>query len=111
MKTQQRSASKYQECTDLCAECAIACEVCLAEMAGVDSRNDCPKCCVECAAVCNLCVRFMAWESVMAGQVCRICAEICDWCADQCGEHEHDHCQRCVEMCRNCAYECRRMVV
>ncbi|WP_419581559.1 four-helix bundle copper-binding protein [Stieleria magnilauensis] len=38
-----------------------------------------------------------------------MCAEICKWCADQCGQHDHDHCKRCAEACRKCVKECESM--
>ncbi|WP_390176068.1 four-helix bundle copper-binding protein [Mariniblastus fucicola] len=38
-----------------------------------------------------------------------MCAGACDWCAEQCGAHDHEHCKRCAESCRKCADECRKM--
>jgi hypothetical protein len=34
---------------------------------------------------------------------------VCEWCAEQCGAHNHDHCRRCAESCRVCAAECRKI--
>jgi len=34
---------------------------------------------------------------------------VCDACAEECGQHEHGHCQACAEACRQCAEECRAM--
>ncbi|WP_157699065.1 four-helix bundle copper-binding protein [Bernardetia litoralis] len=34
---------------------------------------------------------------------------MCEWCASQCGKHNHDHCKACAESCHKCAEECRKM--
>jgi hypothetical protein len=39
--------------------------------------------------------------------VLRECIEICQRCADECGKHDHDHCQQCAEACRACVEACR----
>ena len=33
----------------------------------------------------------------------------CEWCADECGLPDFDHCQKCAEVLRDCAESCRRM--
>ncbi|WP_158686517.1 four-helix bundle copper-binding protein, partial [Cronobacter sakazakii] len=30
--------------------------------------------------------------------------------AEECGKHDHDHCQRCAEACKKCADACRKML-
>ena len=78
-------------------------------MAGTKSMNDCPKCCVQCIDACLVAIKMMAAGSDYANDYCKLCADICDWCAEQCSEHEHKHCQKCAESCRTCAEECRKM--
>jgi hypothetical protein len=34
---------------------------------------------------------------------------VCDYCADMCEKHDHDHCKKCAESCRKCAEHCRNM--
>jgi hypothetical protein len=96
-------------CIEACQRCALDCENCLSEMMGKPSDNDCPACCRECIETCILCTQAMARQSRFADQYCGICADVCDWCAEQCGEHDHDHCQKCAESCRACAEACREM--
>ena len=103
-------SSKYQECIDACYQCLVDCQVCLTAMAGKESKNDCPNCCVECIDACYACIKSMAADSKWAEEYCRICAAICDWCAKQCVEHDHEHCQKCAASCRKCAELCRDMV-
>ena len=44
-----------------------------------------------------------------AAGTCALCAQVCEWCVEQCGVHSHDHCRRCAESCRVCAAECRKI--
>ncbi|WP_367281915.1 four-helix bundle copper-binding protein [Tunicatimonas pelagia] len=34
---------------------------------------------------------------------------MCEWCAQECDAHDHDHCKQCAESCRKCAEECQKM--
>ncbi|WP_240040798.1 four-helix bundle copper-binding protein [Pseudocnuella soli] len=51
----------------------------------------------------------MSLGSDRAKELCRLCADACEACAAECGQHQHDHCQQCAQACRACAEECRRM--
>ncbi|QDV78338.1 four-helix bundle copper-binding protein [Botrimarina mediterranea] len=76
-------------------------------MLGEKSNNACPKCCLECAAVCRLCVEAMTIDAKFANDYCRLCAQVCNWCAEECAAHDHDHCQKSAEACRRCAEACQ----
>lgn len=102
--------SKYQDCIDACQKCIVVNQDCLINMAGQKSMNDCPKCCVVCIDACYVSVKMMAADSQYAEQYCKICAEVCDYCAGQCAEHDHEHCQACAKACRECAEACRKMM-
>jgi hypothetical protein len=99
--------ASYTAAIEACQACAVACTDCLTQMAGMKSHNDCPRCCFQCAELCRVTVSLMAAHSRFAGRVAAICAEACSWCAEQCSEHEHDHCKRCAESCAECAEQCR----
>ena len=65
---------------------------------------------MECAAICYAAAQLMSMGSDRAKELCRICADICQECGDECGKHTHSkHCQECAEACRRCAEECRKM--
>ena len=98
-----------KDCIDACNLCAVDCGICFSHMAGKESINACPSCCIECAAICRLCTDAIARNSPFAKQLCKLCADICDWCAKECGAHDMDHCKRCAEACRDCAAACRKM--
>lgn len=61
----------------------------------------------DCAAVCILAMQAMASDSEFVKQICKLCAEICTTCANECDKHEHiEHCKMCAEACRKCTLEC-----
>ncbi len=101
--------SKYQACIEACLKCFTDCQSCLYQMATQKSMNDCPRCCIECVDACQVAIKAMINDSKWAGDYCKICAEICEWCAKECKEHTDDHCKACAESCRKCAEECRKM--
>jgi hypothetical protein len=100
----------YEACIRACRTCAMDCEVCLKEMLGKESHNACPACCYECIALCDLCAQVLVHNSPYALEYCRLCASVCDWCAEQCGAHKHAHCKQCAESCRQCARACRAIL-
>ena len=73
------------------------------------SMNDCPICGVQCIDVCLVPIKMMTADSNYAVQYAKLGTDICDWCAEQCAEQAHEHCQKCAESCRICAEECRKM--
>ena len=64
---------------------------------------------LECAAICSAAAQLMSLGSERAIEICKICADICDTCGEECGSHDNTHCQECSEACKNCAIECRKM--
>ena len=98
---------KYEACIAACQECLIDCQRCLHAMAGMESKNDCPKCCALCIDACLASIKFMVAGNLFAAEYCGICADVCQWCAEQCGQHEHEHCVRCANSCVKCMEECR----
>ena len=99
----------YRKCIEACQDCILRCEECIKGMAAEASDNDCPVCCHECLQLCQLCISAMARDSRNVKDTCALCAQVCEWGAEQCGVHSHDHCRRCAESCRVCAAECRKI--
>jgi hypothetical protein len=74
--------------------------------------RECIQRCLDCADICQLCARIMQQnESPFMKEICELCARLYEYCADECSQHEHQHCQQCADACRECAVECRKMVV
>lgn len=64
---------------------------------------------MECAAICYAAAQLMSLGSESAKGICQICADICEECGNECGQHQTDHCQQCAVVCKKCAEECRAM--
>lgn len=106
------SHDRYRKCIQACYSCAAACDhcatACLAED-NVAAMENCIRTDIDCADICRLAAAAMARGSASASDICRLCADICDRCAAECGKHDHDHCQACAKACRDCGEECRAM--
>ena len=101
-----------QACIDACDACAEACDRCAAaclheQDVAAMSRGIALD--MDCAGLCRLAAGYMARGSDFAGQLCKLCATVCQTCSDECSEHPMDHCKRCAEACRRCADECAKM--
>ena len=102
----------YKACIDACLKCAAMCNHCASaclqeedvKMMAKSIQLD-----MECAAMCYVSAQLMSLGSEKTNAVCRLCAQLCSDCANECSKHETEHCKECAEMCRQCADECSRM--
>jgi hypothetical protein len=102
----------YQACIVACHACVVACNHCAAcclQEPDVKSMVRCIGLDMDCAQLCEVAAALMSGGSDFAPQLCSLCAQVCQACADECGHHDIDHCQQCAEACRLCAAECRKM--
>jgi len=97
-----------QACTTCAQECHHCADACLGE-AGVTPLAECIRLDRDCAALCWLAAAFLSRGSRFADELCRLCADACDACSQECEKHEHQHCKRCAEACRACSEQCRQM--
>jgi len=95
---------KLLDCTLACEACATAClnEDDIAQM------RECIKLDRDCADICSQAATLLQRQSPIAKQYLLLCEEICRMCGDECGKHQHDHCQRCAAACRECAEICHQ---
>jgi hypothetical protein len=103
---------QYQACIDACLRCASICNHCASSCTQEEDVKMMARCIqldMECAAICYAAAQLMSLGSSKAEEFCRICADICEECGNECGKHKTQHCQECAEMCHRCAEECRRM--
>lgn len=103
----------YASCIRACYECATACEHCAAsclEESDVGTMTRCIALDMDCADICRLAATTMARGSEFTESICRLCADVCNACATECGKHSMDHCQQCAQACKRCAEECHSMV-
>jgi hypothetical protein len=103
---------KYAQCIDACNDCATACNHCAASCLAEDDVKMMAKCIaldIDCAAFFQLAAAAMARGSAYAGAICKLCAEICKACGDECAKHKAKHCKDCAKACHRCADECLKM--
>lgn len=104
---------KYQACIDACADCIVACK----DASSEDLKEDdiammarTIKLEHDCAAVCILAMQSMASDSEFVKQICTLCVEICNTCADECDKYNYmEQSSVCADTCRKCAIECAKI--
>jgi len=103
----------YKKCIDACLRCAAMCNhcasACLKEN-DVKMMTACIQLDMECATACYAAAQLMSLGSDRADEYCRLCVDLCEACAEECGRHDNQHCQECARACRDCAEECVQMV-
>jgi hypothetical protein len=62
---------------------------------------------IDCAAICATTADFIMHKSQFHRQLCALCADVCNACAQDC--MELDGMEECVEACRRCSQACRDM--
>ena len=100
---------QYKICIEACLRCAAICNHCASASANEPDahlRSACIQLNMECATICYTAAQLMSLGSEHIKEVCRLCAVICDACADECSKHNDPHCQETADMCRKCADEC-----
>lgn len=64
---------------------------------------------LNCSDVCQMAANFILTGSPFTANICRMAAEICEACAESCGEVAGM--LDCVDACRGCARLCRQIAV
>jgi len=90
-------------------KCITACETCATLCLQEDDVKMMARCIQldrDCADICMLTARFVGRNSEHKKHVMKECIEICKACAEECANHEHEHCQHCAAICKECAEAC-----
>ncbi|AWB28323.1 four-helix bundle copper-binding protein [Halococcoides cellulosivorans] len=98
-----------RDCIDLCTEAATLCEWCADECLGDAEMEDCARLCRDVADIASLHARLLARNSTSSSQIATICADLSETCAEECAQHDADHCQACAELLPEAAESCRQM--
>ena len=102
----------YKSCIDACLSCAAICNHCASSCTQEDDVKMMARCIqldMECAVNCYAAAQLMSLGSEKAKDICRMCADICEKCGNECARHKTGHCQECAQACKQCLNECRRM--
>jgi hypothetical protein len=94
--------TKLQECATACFHCADAClfEDNVSKMAACIQTDH------VCGSVCLTTSKILAGSFQDVNDLVRYCAKICGMCAEECRQHDHDHCQECARACESCKEAC-----
>lgn len=91
------------KCQKACNNCFDAC----LNEDNVDMMAECIRSDRECADMCGIVLDYAQRDSKILPELLQACIKSCEACADECEDHDHDHCQRCAKACRACAEECK----
>ena len=109
MATDQQAMDR---CIDECFAVAQVASRCADSCLGggqADAMAQCIRRCLDAVAITTACAELMIRNSPFAGPVCRVCADVCDACAEECERYEGDVMRQCAEACHRCAETCRQM--
>src|SRR5205823_13643510 len=90
---------------EACLQCLHWCSACVDEALNDPSRMaGSISLCHECAPVCSVWASLLSSNSQFAHELCSVCADICEACAAESGQHKHvETMRRCAETCARCA--------
>jgi hypothetical protein len=101
-----RAINDALECSRICEETLSYC----LQQGGRHVEAEHIKLLVDCAEICRTAAAFMARGSRHDAGLCRVCALVCQACADDCARFSGDKkMMRCAEACRRCAESCTHM--
>lgn len=104
--------NKHQACIDACNKCMQSClecyNLCLNEE-DVEARRGTMSTLLDCAKMCEMSAYLMSIDSKFAMDHSKLCATVCEKCADACSIFQDEHCQVCSEDCKKCSKECYNM--
>jgi hypothetical protein len=112
--TTSRIPEAMQEGIAQCQECHSSCLAlvnhCL-ELGGPHADPAHIGLLLDCAEICQTSANFMLRASERHQLTCRVCAEVCWACAEDCERMGAGDAPmlRCVDQCRRCAESCERM--
>jgi hypothetical protein len=95
-----------QELNACVSVCNVCYNACLNEE-DVSMMTRCIELDRECADICQLTASILSRDSENADKYLKLCADLCDICADECKKHTYEHCKECARACSSCAALCR----
>lgn len=100
---------RYAPVIEKCEACADAADACIhACMHDVQDLSRCLSLCIDCAQMNRLLAGALSRNSEHAQELCALCADICQTCANECARHQAEVMARCAHACDVCAQACHR---
>lgn len=108
-----KAGPELQQAIDDASACFAICEQTIAHCLEKGGKHVEPahlKLLIDCAEICRTNVGFMARQSELHTDLCRLCAETCRQCAESCAKLPDDPLmQACADACRKCAESCEKV--
>lgn len=100
------------ECARRCGECHRLCVEALRHflaLGGAHAEPAVVRLLLDCAQICNTNQDFVLRQSPLLARTCRLCAEVCADCSQQCDLLAYGDVliERCAAACRDCAQACQ----
>lgn len=89
-------------CRKACLLCADAC----LDEEDVAKMSACIRLDHTCAILCATTADLLVQSYTKIDELLKLCIDACRACADECGQHKHDHCQECAAACKECIAAC-----
>lgn len=97
-----------QNCHDVCTETINHC----LQMGGAHAEQNHIRVMLDCAEACQTSANFMLRMSDVYGEVCGVCADMCERCQRECERFKDDQMmQQCADACQKCAQSCHEMAI
>jgi hypothetical protein len=100
---------QYKLCIESCLSCAALCKSCAvscAQEADAFKRAKCIQLNMECAVICYAAAELMTLGSERIKEICKMAADACDKCAEECSKFNDVVCKETAGYCTKCADEC-----
>jgi hypothetical protein len=104
-------AAVIEAAGDCAAHCYACADACLEE--GDPALARCIRSDLDCADICATTAAVLARAGRSGApwvEQVRVCLEACRACAEECEQHDHDHCRVCAEACRRCEEACSKLL-
>lgn len=102
-----RLDDEEQECLEACFAAIQVCEWCADACLTEAGMAECVRLCRDVVAIASLHAHLTARGSSHTSELAALCASVCETCAEECAQHENEHCQACAEILPECAEACR----
>ncbi|AKP52519.1 four-helix bundle copper-binding protein [Cyclobacterium amurskyense] len=93
-------------CADACNHCADAC----LDEDNIGHMIDCIRTDRVCADVCSSTAKILSMSYGPIDELLRFCVSVCTRCAEECSQHDHEHCQECARACTACKEACQNIL-